>query len=279
VLPLALALGPGTGATPARAAAHTATAVTKHAAAAPLCVSSSHPALAARLSSALRAAMAGRTDSIAFSVNDARTRTTCGYRTSAHYDSASVVKATIMGAVLRRALDRHRHLTSSEVSLLTRMITHSDNNAATALWNSLGRSRMQSFLNLAGLTQTTLGRGGYWGLTRITARDEMRLLTLYAEPNPVLSERSRAYGLKLMHEVVASQRWGTPYGTPKGVTWHVKNGWLPRSTRGWRVHSLGVFTGSGRDYRMAVLTDDNPSMSYGITTIQRIALAVHHAVG
>jgi hypothetical protein len=78
-----------------------------------------------------------------------------------------------------------------------------------------------------------------------------------------------------MNQVIAGQRWGTPYGAPSTVTVHVKNGWLQRSTHGWRVHSLGTFNGGGHDYMMSVLTQDNSTMSYGITTIQGVAKAIH----
>ncbi|MDH6129767.1 hypothetical protein [Kitasatospora sp. GP82] len=92
----------------------------------------------------------------------------------------------------------------------------------------------------------------------------------------MLAPASREYGLDLMNRVEADQRWGTPFGAPEGISVHVKNGWLPRATHGWRVHSIGVFTNESKDYRMAVLTEDNPTESYGISTIQRIAWAVHH---
>lgn len=249
------------------------------ASAATTCSSTSHPALAAKLSRDLAAATAGRGDTFAYTVWDATRGIYCARNSYARFDSASVVKVAIMGTVLRRAQEQHRYLTSWEVSNLRLMITQSDNNAATALWNSVGRTRLQRFLDLAGMSHTTLGAGGYWGLTQITAHDEMLLLDVYTTANGVLDAASRAYGLSLMHQVIPSQRWGTPYGTPSGVTWHVKNGWLPRATHGWRVHSLGVFTGSGRDYRMAVLTEDNPTMDYGVTTIERIAAAVHRDLG
>ncbi|WP_078858636.1 hypothetical protein [Streptomyces sp. NRRL F-2799] len=35
-----------------------------------------------------------------------------------------------------------------------------------------------------------------------------------------------------------------PAGAPSTVAVHVKNGWLQRSTHGWRVHSLGTFNTS-----------------------------------
>jgi hypothetical protein len=57
---------------------------------------------------------------------------------------------------------------------------------------------------------------------------------------------------------------------------HVKNGWLPRATHGWRIHSIGAFTWPKGWYTIVVLTQDNPTMAYGVTTIERIARAVHH---
>ena len=56
---------------------------------------------------------------------------------------------------------------------------------------------------------------------------------------------------------------------------HVKNGWVPRPTHGWRIHSIGSFTGSGGGYSIVVLTQDNPTMDYGVTTIERIARVIH----
>jgi hypothetical protein len=143
------------------------------------------------------------------------------------------------------------------------------------LWAQVGRSSLQHFLNLARMTQTVLGPGGYWGLTQITARDELTLLNLLMSLNSVLDTPSRRYALGLMSRVVASQRWGVPDGTPAGVTVHVKNGWLPRPTLGWRIHSIGSFSGRGRDYMIVVLSENNPTMAYGIRTIENVALVVH----
>jgi hypothetical protein len=106
-------------------------------------------------------------------------------------------------------------------------------------------------------------------------QDEQKLLGLVTAKNSVLSDNSRAYILKLMGNVISSQRWGTPAGAPSGVSVHVKNGWLQRATHGWRVHSVGTFNGAGHDYMITVLTQDNSTMDYGVTTIQNIARAIH----
>ena len=45
---------------------------------------------------------------------------------------------------------------------------------------------------------------------------------------------------------------------------------------GWIINSLGAFTESGRDYTLDVLTDHNATKAYGVTTIEKIAVAVNH---
>ena len=71
---------------------------------------------------------------------------------------------------------------------------------------------------------------------------------------------------------------GRPAGTPSGVTWHVKNGWLPDAT-GWHVNSIGTFSGHGKNYMIAVLSDNtdmNDEEQYGINTIEDVARLVQH---
>jgi beta-lactamase class A len=245
------------------------------AAATVVCTSASHPTVAAALIRDITAARGGRSSTVAVWVDDPGAGITCSLNGSSHFDSASIVKVTILGAVLRKALDQHRYLTSTEATQLRAMITRSDNNAASALWAKLGHSYLQHFLNLAGMSQTVLGPGGYWGLTQATAHDEMLLLRLLLRPNTVLSSNSRAYALGLMAQVISSQRWGVPAGAPGSVTVHVKDGWLPRATHGWRINSIGGFTWSRGWYSIVVLSMDNPTMSYGITTVESIARVIH----
>jgi len=240
------------------------------------CTSASHPAVAAALARDIQAARRGRSSTVAVWVDDPGAGITCSLNGSAQFDSASIVKVIVLGAVLRKALEQHRYLTAGETALLRAMITKSDNNAASTLWARLGRSYLQHFLNLAGMRETILGPGGYWGLTQVTAHDEMLLLRLLLESNAVLSSGSRAYALGLMSQVISSQRWGVPAGAPRTVTVHVKNGWLPLATHGWRINSIGGFTWPTGWYSIVVLSMDNPTMAYGITTVEAIAKVIHH---
>jgi beta-lactamase class A len=187
-----------------------------------------------------------------------------------------VVKVTILAALLRKAQDQHRYLTATEAARARSMITRSDNGAASALWADVGRRYLQHFLDVAAMRHTWLGPGGYWGLTQITANDQVVLLRLLLNSNAVLNPSSRSYALRLMADVTPAQRWGVPAGAPTSLTVHVKNGWLPRATHGWRIHSIGCFTGHGDSYSIIVLTQDNPTMAYGIATIETIARTVNH---
>jgi hypothetical protein len=236
---------------------------------------SSTAGLATKLQKDITAALANRTGTVAVGLYDRSTNTTCSLRATSSYDSASAVKVTVLATLLWDAKKHNRYLTDAEASLAKAMITKSDNTATSKLWKQLGLTKIKGFLAAAGMTKTVPGANGYWGLTQINVTDEQKLLKLITAQNAVLSDNSRAYILKLMSQVISSQRWGTPYGAPSGVSVHVKNGWLQRSTHGWRVHSLGTFNGGGHDYMITVLTWGNSTMNYGITTIQGVAKAIH----
>ena len=245
------------------------------AAASSICQSARHPVLAARLSNGILAALTGRSSAVGLTVDDRVTGVTCKLHPHWHIESASVVKVTILSALLRKLQQEHRGLTAEQKQLATEMITVSDNNAASTLWAETGRPALQNFLNLAGMRETQLGPGGYWGLTQITAHDELTLLMLLTSKNSVLSAASCGYVLNLMAHVIASERWGVPAGAPADVTVHVKNGWLPQPTHAWRINSIGSFSGHGRNYMIVVLTWDNPTMTYGVDTVQAVAEVIN----
>ena len=232
--------------------------------------------LADKLDRDIEAAVDGRGGTYAIRVKDPGLGIECQLHYTEHFKSASVVKATILAALLWKAHHHHRGLTAQEKSLAQAMITVSDNNAATALWDDVGRAGLQTFLGLATMKETVLGPGGYWGLTLLTAHDETTLLWLLMKPNPVLTTSARHYELSLMAHVVSYERWGVPAGAPAGFTVHVKNGWAPLDAPFWNVNSIGCFTKGSQAYSIVVLTAGDPSMAYGITTIENVAVRVHH---
>jgi len=233
------------------------------------------PPDADRLEHDVRSYLAKRSVTASVRVRDLRTGQEYGYRSGSHYDSASVVKVAIMAAVLRRQEQQDRYLTTTEVRLLDKMIRRSDNDAASRLYASLGRGAgMQRFYARAGMTRTTSGPGTSWGLTRITATDQVVLLGHLARPTDLLTRNGRIYARKLMASVTASQAWGVSAGPPDGTRVELKNGWLSRSSHGWRVHSVGHVKGGGRDYLVAVLTMDSSTMDRGIARVEGVSRIV-----
>jgi beta-lactamase class A len=234
-----------------------------------------YASLATKLSKDIAAAIRGRSGYIAIRVEDVRTGVECRYNEGHRSHSASVVKATILAALLYWRQHTHTSLTSTEKHDATLMIEYSDNNAATYLWNDVGHTRLNQFIKAATMTETELNSDGYWGLSEITARDELQLMRLLTEHNSVLTDSSRTYELNLMNHVVSYERWGVPAGAPSGLTVYVKNGWLNDPVL-WVINSIGAIEGHGRDYKMAILTYGNPGEQYGIDTVQAIAEAANH---
>jgi beta-lactamase class A len=241
-----------------------------------LCKSAKHPVLAARMTQRLDTSLAGRQSRVGLAAYDARLGLTCTLHAGWHFISASTIKATIISALLWKK-GGPDNLTSTERSLAWNMITLSDNDAATALWNDVGMTAMQQFLNKAGMTSTQLATA--WGLTQETAHDELTLLKLLTNPQTVLTWASRQYVLYLMAHVVSYERWGVSAGAPSDVTVHIKNGWLPYPySSNWHINSIGAFTGVNIKYQIAVLTGHNPTESYGIQTIQGAAYVINTGI-
>jgi len=264
-----------TPAVAARGGGSTATLALSH-----ICTSAKRPKLAARISAGVAAALAPRTHSVVgLAVADPAADLTCQFQQKLHFYSASVIKVTIISALLLK-VHGPSGLTKAQRSLAYLMITQSSNDAATALWNDVGMTDMQRFLNSAGMRHTMLSDA--WGLTLITAQDELRLLHVLTSSGKVLGKYSRRYVLWLMSKVIPAERWGVPAGAPSGVTVHVKNGWLsyPRADD-WNINSIGAFTGKNIGYRIVILTGPSASgqsESYGIQTVQAAAEVINRQI-
>ncbi len=259
-----------TGVAPALAAPlHAAPARTTR-----LCTSAKYPRLAAKISSGIRAALADRTQSVVgLAAADPAEDLTCALHRTRHFYAASVIKATIISALLLK-VHGPRGLTRTQRYLAYLMITQSNNSAATALWNDVGMRGMRVFLRRARMWHTFLSDA--WGLTLITAQDELTLLQLLTNPGNVLGKYSRRYVLTLMAEVIPAERWGVSAGAARGITVHIKNGWLPYPEGDdWNINSIGAFTGEDISYQIVILTGPptagGQGEGYGIQTIEDAA--------
>ena len=246
-------------------------------AAAAICTSATRPKLAARISRGVEHALAGRSSSVGLTAADPSLGLTCAYHRAWRFDSASAIKATIISALIYK---EHgvSHLTKAQRALAWLMITQSNNDAATDLWFEVGYSSLKRFLAAAGMRHTILDYGA-WGLSQLTAQDELKLLQVLTTAGTVLNGASRGYVLWLMTQVIPSQRWGVPAGAPSDVKVSVKNGWLPDPRTGlWHVNSIGAFRGTRIGYQIVILTSGNPTWDYGIDTIEAAARVINSEI-
>ncbi len=179
-----------------------------------------------------------------------------GYNLDAQFRSASVVKAMLMVAVLRR---------NGDESLLKPMITASDNDAAETIYATIGDGGLQTVAKAAHMThfQTV----GAVFETRITAADQARL---FFRIDRLVPAAHRAYARELLAGIIPPQRWGiAPVAQARHFRIFFKGGWRDGIT-----HQAALLERGGRRVALAVLTSGEPSLAYGEATLAGVAARV-----
>jgi beta-lactamase class A len=223
----------------------------------------------------LRTWLHERTGNITAAVYNVKTHRTYFYRPGVEEQTASIVKVEILATLLHQEQDEHESLGEQQREVAQGMIEASDNDDATELWDGEGgAAAVQEFDDSIGMTQTTPNAA--WGLTTTTPRDQLKLLRHVLLPNRTLDAASRDYAEDLMQNVIPFDYWGVSGGVGSHATVALKNGWLPLPA-GWQVNSIGSVKGSGRNYLIAVMTDQDPTEQYGIATIERISATTWRA--
>jgi Beta-lactamase enzyme family len=262
--------GSSTSTTPTAPTTTPATSV----AASPTTLPAAGPA-AVMASPAVTKYLSGRHGTITAAVYDVAAKTTSLLHPSVTEQTASIEKVDILATLLEDDQEQGAAVSASDNSRATDMIEHSDNDAAQDLWDEVGEDYGVGLFNRSvGMSGTVLGTAGYWGVTTTTAADQVRLLEAVVLPGPVLDPASQGYELSLMEHVEADQAWGVSGGVAAGATLALKNGWVTVDGDDWQVNSMGWIDGDGRDYLLAVLTDQDPTESYGITTIEGLSSLV-----
>ena len=224
---------------------------------------------------AIAAYVAGRDDNVTVAVEDLTTGQIFQFRPGVVENTASTLKVDILATLLAEAQAAGRSLTPEEQSLAVPMIEESLDSAADTLWTQLGPAAVGAFEREAGMTSTVPATDGVWGTTTTTALDRLAMIRTLVEPNPLLTDASRAYVLDLMENITPSQDWGATGGVPPGVTVALKNGFAVID--GWQINTTGWVNGAGRDYLIAVLTNGNASEQYGIDTVNAVSALVWNA--
>jgi beta-lactamase class A len=179
------------------------------------------------------------------------------------YSSASLVKAMLLVAFLRKGDVRNRGLHPSEQGLLGPMIRVSDNDAANAISARVGSGGLARLARRAQMKRFIPNE--VWGGSQVTARDQAQF---FSRLRRLLPERHRSYALGLLRDIAPGQRWGIPRGKPNGWRVHFKGGWFPDG--GWRVHQAGLLRRGRRELSIAVLTQGGSGLGYGAATIRGV---------
>lgn len=206
---------------------------------------------------------ATRSGTVSFAVLD-RVGGVRGLEPDLRFSSASVSKALILAAELRRLRDGGEELDSSTRSLLESMITVSDNDAASSIYARVGDTGMANVAERAGMRSFEV-TAGYWGGAQVTAAD---LARFFGGLDRNLVRPYREFGRSLLADITSTQRWGIPAVAPQGWEVFFKGGWRPPATEetsGPVTHQAALLEHrDGQRIAIAVLSDQSPgSTSYG----------------
>lgn len=184
-----------------------------------------------------------------------------GVRIHDRFHSASLVKAMLLTAYLERVETEERPLSAAEEALLDPMIRVSDNDAASAVFALVGETGLQRLALEAGMTDFSTNAA--WGYTEVSAADQARF---FSRLDSLLPRGSAHFARELLAGIVPTQRWGIPTAAePLGYRVMFKGGWLEGI-----VNQAARLERDETTLSIAVLSDENPSMGYGIETIEGV---------
>jgi hypothetical protein len=178
--------------------------------------------------------------------------------------TASTVKLAMVVGLLERDRAGEITLDATARRQIAAMLSVSDDDAATALWNRYGKdsqlARFRQRYGMTGLT-TVAGFEKFWGHLKCTAEDLQHLMTYILD---TLDAADRDYILAAMRGVGAIQRWGV---WAAGPAQHpgTKDGWSIEPDAGgrhWVTNAVG-FAGDDARYVVAVMYHLPPGKQIG----------------
>jgi Beta-lactamase enzyme family len=184
-----------------------------------------------------------------------------GYDHDRQFSSASVSKALLLAAELRRLEREGLPLDRETKAILEPMITYSDNRAADVVYAQVGDAGLEEVASRAGMRNFE-AVPGFWGGDQITASDIARFF-YRLEAN--LPGPHRRYAMGLLARITPVERWGIPQAI--GGRWLIwfKGGWRPpgeEQTSGTVTHQAALLEHrSGERVALAVLTEEPPGSS------------------
>jgi hypothetical protein len=178
--------------------------------------------------------------------------------------TASVVKAMLLVAYLRRPELRARRMRPADRALLAPMVRWSDDVAATRVRDIVGNGALVRLAHVAAMRSFV--PAPLWGVSRIDAADGARFFLRLPRLVP---RRHRDAALRLLRSIVPSQRWGIGRERPPGWALYFKGGW--GSGSGAVDHQVALLRRGRRRVSAAILTTGSPSHAYATRTLRGVA--------
>jgi hypothetical protein len=191
-------------------------------------------------------------------------------------ETASIAKADILATLLLQLQDRRAHISSRQLAVATHKIRRSDHESASTLFREIALDDGMDRANRRFGMKATQAFDYSWGLTRTTARDQLRFVsaldTAGTKSSPLTAGSAKVL-LDLMEDVVPEQKWGISAAAHRGDRVCLKNGWLKRSKIGqrWIINSIGRISSPTVDLRLAILSQKWTSQGQGIEIIEQAA--------
>jgi hypothetical protein len=145
------------------------------------------------------------------------------------------------------------------------MVTASDNDAADWVYSQVGDAHLLFLAQRLGMRSFSVS--GYWASAQLTSNDQALLMS---KLDQAVYPPCRTLARSLLSSIVSWESWGIPrVARPLGWKVLFKGGWR-NTTNGRLVHQVARLERGGRTVVICVLTDGDPSQSYGQETIEGI---------
>ena len=208
--------------------------------------------------------LATRRGKVAFAVIDGRGALS-GVGLDERFVSASLTKAMILVAYLRRLEDTGGRPSQAELLSLGYMIRLSDNASADSIFARVDDEGVREVARLARMRNFRIA--GDWANATITPADQARL---FVALDRVVPARFVPLARTLLETVSPLQSWGIPRAARPRWRTFFKGGWRPEAGAEL-VHQAALLQSGTRRLGLAVMTSEDPSMAYGERTIEGLA--------
>jgi beta-lactamase class A len=181
------------------------------------------------------------------------------------FPSASLTKAMILIAFLRRSTLRDLEPSASDRVSLGFMIRLSDNASADRMYERVGDEGLRELAGAVGMRRFEIS--GSWANATLTPADQARFFLV---ADRLVPQRERAFARRLLETVAPEQTWGVPKAARPRWRTFFKGGWRPED-QGELVHQAALLERGGRRMAVSVMTVDGRDMVYAEKTIEGIA--------